>query len=135
MVELDRALISSLLEESSLLQRLIDDLQDLALADAGQLRMHPEPTDIAALARQVIAAHRASADHAGVELTLDADDEVTAAPWRSRASKVPVRFSPSGCRSKSSWLPGRRELYPPWPDRVCSGRRRLQAASAGVVQW
>ena len=32
--------VSSLLEEAMLLQHVIDDLQDLAAADAGELRLH-----------------------------------------------------------------------------------------------
>lgn len=71
-VALDPELVVSLLEESRLLQRLVDDLQDLALADAGALRLHPEECDVAELARQVVAAHQASAADADVTLTIDA---------------------------------------------------------------
>ncbi|NBH08165.1 histidine kinase dimerization/phospho-acceptor domain-containing protein, partial [Amycolatopsis sp. SID8362] len=53
----DRALSASLLEETVLLQHNVDDLQDLAAADAGQLRLHPEPLDAAELAGQVAVAH------------------------------------------------------------------------------
>jgi signal transduction histidine kinase len=45
----DAALVSSLLEEAGLLQHVIDDLQDLALADAGMLRLHRVPVDVPAL--------------------------------------------------------------------------------------
>ncbi|MBB5786834.1 sensor histidine kinase [Jiangella mangrovi] len=69
-VPLDPQLVSSLLEESALLQRLIDDLQDLALADAGMLRVHREETDVAELARQVVAAHQPSASSSGTELVV-----------------------------------------------------------------
>ncbi|HEY9408375.1 MAG TPA: ATP-binding protein [Jiangellaceae bacterium] len=71
-VALDPELVVSLLEESRLLQRLVDDLQDLALADAGALRLHPEECDVAELARQVVAAHQTSATEADVTLTIDA---------------------------------------------------------------
>ena len=67
-VGMDDTLIDSLLEETMLLQHLIDDLQDLALADAGRLRIHPEPADAGALAEHVVAAHRQAADDAGVRL-------------------------------------------------------------------
>lgn len=73
-VPLDPALVTSLLEESTLLQRLIDDLQELALADAGMLRIHPEPRDAADLAQQVVAAHQTGADEAGIELRVDMGD-------------------------------------------------------------
>lgn len=72
-VTLDRELVASLLEESRLLQRLVDDLQDLALADAGMLALHPEDCDATELARQVVAAHQSRAVEAGVDLSLDGD--------------------------------------------------------------
>ena len=75
-VPMDPELVTSLLEEAALLQRLIDDLQDLALADAGMLRIHREETDAAELARQVTAAHRATASAAGSTLTVDAPSSV-----------------------------------------------------------
>jgi two-component system sensor histidine kinase BaeS len=83
--EPDEALIGSLLEEAMLLQHIIDDLQDLAQADAGTLRLHREPVSLAELTAQVCAAHRARADAAGVELAGDADDgDIDADPVRLR---------------------------------------------------
>jgi two-component system sensor histidine kinase BaeS len=70
-VPLDRALVTSLLEEAGLLERLVVDLQDLALADAGMLRLHPEPRDLSELAEQVVSAHRPAAETAGVSLRAE----------------------------------------------------------------
>ncbi|ANZ41851.1 hypothetical protein BBK82_43900 [Lentzea guizhouensis] len=56
-VELDRTTLSSLLDEALVLQHLIDDLQDLALADAGELRLHPSEVDLRELFDQLVAAH------------------------------------------------------------------------------
>lgn len=83
---LDDALIRSLQEEATLLERLVSDLHDLALADAGMLRVHPEERDAADLAGQAVAAHRTRAEAAGVELRLDAPDAapVHADPARLR---------------------------------------------------
>jgi two-component system sensor histidine kinase BaeS len=67
-VPLDPALVTSLLEEAGLLERLVVDLQDLALADAGMLRLHPAPRDLTELVEQVVAAHRPAAETAGVSL-------------------------------------------------------------------
>jgi two-component system sensor histidine kinase BaeS len=53
---LDPELVSSLLEETLLLQHLVDDLGDLALADAGQLRLEPVELNLGALLRHVAAA-------------------------------------------------------------------------------
>lgn len=44
--DLDKAEISRLYDETRLLSRLVDDLRELALADAGQLRLSPRPTDL-----------------------------------------------------------------------------------------
>jgi signal transduction histidine kinase len=54
------ATIAPIYEETLHLGRLIDDLRDLALADAGELRLCREPTDLSALAEQVTEAIRAS---------------------------------------------------------------------------
>ncbi|MCP2254167.1 two-component system, OmpR family, sensor histidine kinase BaeS [Prauserella aidingensis] len=103
--DLDPQLVASLHEETLLLQHLIDDLQDLALADAGKLHVHLEPVDLRALVEQVVAAHRAAADNGGVELSVHADDdaELSADPTRLRQSlgnlvSNAVRHTPRGGR-------------------------------------
>ncbi|MFF0072861.1 ATP-binding protein [Streptomyces sp. NPDC005494] len=69
--EADATFVSSLLEEAVQLQHIIDDLQDLSAADAGALRLHPEPVRIGELLAHVAAAHQAQADAAEVRLTVD----------------------------------------------------------------
>ena len=54
--DLDSELVSSLLEETLLLQHLVDDLRDLALADAGQLRLDPVELNLGELLRHIAAA-------------------------------------------------------------------------------
>jgi two-component system, OmpR family, sensor histidine kinase BaeS len=82
----DQAFMSSLLEEAVLLQHVIDDLQDLAAADAGQLRLHPEAVHVRDLLDQVAVAHRAAAGAAGLilEVRAEADPEIFADPMRLR---------------------------------------------------
>ncbi|SES18117.1 two-component system, OmpR family, sensor histidine kinase BaeS [Lentzea xinjiangensis] len=58
LAEPDPHLIGLLLEESLLLQRLVDDLHDLAQADAGTLRLHPEPIALDDVVDQVVNAQR-----------------------------------------------------------------------------
>jgi two-component system OmpR family sensor kinase/two-component system sensor histidine kinase BaeS len=53
--ELDKAEISRLYDESRLLSRLVDDLRELALADAGQLRLRQRPTDLAPVIEESVA--------------------------------------------------------------------------------
>ncbi|MGW2239307.1 HAMP domain-containing sensor histidine kinase [Streptomyces sp. NPDC001759] len=76
-VDPDPALLGSLHEESLVLQRIIDDLQDLAAADAGTLRLHREPVRAEDLLDQVVAAHRVAAVAADVEVSTDVDGD----PW------------------------------------------------------
>lgn len=52
--------IAPIYEETLHLGGLIDDLRDLALAEAGELRLDKEPTDLGALASQVTETVRAS---------------------------------------------------------------------------
>ncbi|ASQ93213.1 HAMP domain-containing sensor histidine kinase [Streptomyces sp. 11-1-2] len=65
-------LVSSLLEEALHLQHLIDDLRDLSAADAGELRLHLAPVDIAHLLAHTATAHHAAAENAGVALRVGA---------------------------------------------------------------
>ncbi|WP_281174445.1 sensor histidine kinase [Embleya scabrispora] len=82
----DRALTSSLLEEALLLQHVIDDLQDLAEADAGRLGLRMESVAPHEVAEQVVAAHLAGAAAQGVALVVrgDSDLRVSADPVRLR---------------------------------------------------
>ncbi|MFC4909584.1 sensor histidine kinase [Actinomadura gamaensis] len=72
-LEPDPELLSSLLEEAVLQQRLIDDLQDLALAESGALRMLRTPLDVRELLETSRVAHRAVAESHGVRLDVEAD--------------------------------------------------------------
>jgi two-component system sensor histidine kinase BaeS len=65
----DPPLLASLLEEAGLLQHIIHDLQDLALADAGTLRLHREPVDVPELLNDL----RATASVEAEPLTVFAD--------------------------------------------------------------
>jgi two-component system sensor histidine kinase BaeS len=71
-VEPSRELFVSLHEETLLQRRILDDLQVLALAEAGELGYTKAPLDLADLARTSATAHRAVAAEAGVTLTADA---------------------------------------------------------------
>ncbi|HEY1015082.1 MAG TPA: ATP-binding protein [Herpetosiphonaceae bacterium] len=48
-------MIDSLYEEAMLLSRLVDDLQELSLAEAGQLKLDPQPVSVAEVAAKVVA--------------------------------------------------------------------------------
>lgn len=67
----DTATIHSLHEEASLLSRLVDDLQELALAEAGELKMTPQAEDISELISQAVAGTRVQTAVKGVSVTVD----------------------------------------------------------------
>lgn len=67
LVPMDRAGVDVLHDETLFLQRLIADLQELALAEAGRLRIESAPVDLADVARRAAAAMPGS----GPEIRLD----------------------------------------------------------------
>jgi two-component system sensor histidine kinase BaeS len=67
---------ASLHEEAVLQQRMVDDLQDLALAEAGVLAYHRTRIDLAELVETCRTAHQAAADAAGVALLVRSDGPV-----------------------------------------------------------
>ena len=69
LVAADRTSIDALHEETELLQRLISDLQDLALAEAGQLTLHETEVHLGAVVRRAAGAAAAS-DAAPIHLDL-----------------------------------------------------------------
>ncbi|MFF5156380.1 ATP-binding protein [Streptomyces sp. NPDC000348] len=85
-VEPTPELLASLHEEAMLQQRIVDDLQDLALAEAGALTYHPTEVDLAELLEAARTAHHAQAEAAGVALEVEAAGPafVTADPDRLR---------------------------------------------------
>ncbi|WP_424184762.1 sensor histidine kinase [Actinokineospora sp. G85] len=98
LAEPDPHLIDMLLEESLLLQRLVDDLHDLAQADAGTLRLHLEPIALDDVVGQVVNAQQ------NREILLRAETtpvHITADPVRLRQAlgnlvTNAVRYTPPG---------------------------------------
>jgi two-component system, OmpR family, sensor histidine kinase BaeS len=105
LAKLEPALVASLVEETVLLQHIIDDLQDLALADAGKLRMHPEQVHVRSILAQVASAHQSQANRAAVELrvVVDGEPDLSADPTRLRQAlgnlvSNALRHTPAGGR-------------------------------------
>ncbi|MEN6410484.1 MAG: ATP-binding protein [Anaerolineaceae bacterium] len=65
--------LQPVLDQNRLLVRLVEDLRLLALADAGELRLSPEPTDFAALAARMAERFRVQADANGIALSLSGE--------------------------------------------------------------
>jgi len=70
-VKPDAATIRSLEEEATLLSRLVDDLQELSLAEAGKLELICQAEDIVELINPIVAAMQAQAAAKGVSLPID----------------------------------------------------------------
>ncbi|MFH8369333.1 sensor histidine kinase [Streptomyces sp. NPDC018031] len=73
-LEPDRELLDSLHEETMLQQRIIDDLRDLALAEAGALTYHRTGVEVRELLEVCRTAHRPQARAAGVALDVRAPE-------------------------------------------------------------
>ena len=69
-------IIASIHAEAMLLNRLIEDLQDLALAEAGQLRLQRLPVDLRAVIHEAINALRPHATAKAISLSVDVPDDI-----------------------------------------------------------
>jgi signal transduction histidine kinase len=72
----DNKTIRSLYEEASLLSRLVDDLQELSLAEAGELKLVRQSGDIGELIRQAVAAVEAKERASGVSLAVELPEKL-----------------------------------------------------------
>ena len=68
--------LQPILEETRIMERLIEDLRTLTLVEAGSLVLNREPTDLGALLNEVAAGYRGQAEQAGVALTINVADDV-----------------------------------------------------------
>ena len=68
----DDAHLAPILAETAIMNRLLDDLRTVSLAEAGALPLHREETDVRRLLAEVAAGHAAAAREAGVELASEA---------------------------------------------------------------
>jgi two-component system OmpR family sensor kinase/two-component system sensor histidine kinase BaeS len=68
---LDRQEIATIHEQTLVLSRLVDDLRELAQAEAGQLDLRIQPLDPAVLVESVVGVYRETAFARGVELALE----------------------------------------------------------------
>jgi signal transduction histidine kinase len=101
----DRTQLERLLAETHQLEQLIEDLRTLSLTDAGALPLHREPTDLGALARDVVAGFQPQAAAETVTLVVEADASPTLAVDPRRVRQVmanlvsnALRHTPAGGR-------------------------------------
>jgi two-component system sensor histidine kinase BaeS len=67
----DAAHLEPILEETRVLERLVEDLRTLSLAESGSLTLAREPVDMAELIGDVVAAFQPTATTGGVELRIE----------------------------------------------------------------
>lgn len=82
---LEKVEIGRLYDETRLLSRLVDDLRELAQAEAGQLRFNMQPTDIAGVLRAAVAKFEPAAESKSLRIALQTESNlppVTADPDR-----------------------------------------------------
>jgi len=72
----DAAHLAPILDETRVLERLIDDLRTISLSEAGMLPLHPEPTDPDLLIADVARSFRAAAEAASVEVVTEIPDDL-----------------------------------------------------------
>jgi signal transduction histidine kinase len=95
--------LGPIVEETTQMARLLDDLHTLATAEAGALRLHLEATDVALLVNEIVSAFRPLAAERGVTLTASAEamGEIELDPVRIRQVLENVlanalRYTPAG---------------------------------------
>ena len=72
----DAAHLTPILDETRVMERLVDDLRTIALSEAGTLTLHPEPTDPDVLIGEVLRGFAQSAAAAGVTLTTESSGDL-----------------------------------------------------------
>lgn len=73
-VKPDAATVNSLYEEVTLLTRLVDDLQELALAEASELKLVRQAEDISKIINRVVTAARVQANAREIDLQVELPD-------------------------------------------------------------
>jgi len=72
----DEAHLAGLVEETHVLERLVDDLRTISLAESGVLPLHREPTDPDVLLGETAESFRAAAGRAGVSLVVESPTDL-----------------------------------------------------------
>ena len=99
----DEARLNSIIEETQILSRLVDDLRTLALAESGALHLKYEPTNLAELIRDAVSGFETQSKEKDIwiELSLVEGDEANVDPQRIREVLTnllsnALRYSPRG---------------------------------------
>jgi signal transduction histidine kinase len=99
----DEMRLQSILEETQILSRLVDDLRTMALAESGSLQLRREPVDLAPLIQEVASGFEVQAKEKGIQMKLRLADleAVNVDPLRVREIITnllanAIRYTPNG---------------------------------------
>ena len=99
----DEARLKSIIEETQILSRLVDDLRTLALAESGALRLKHEPTNLGELIRDAVSGFETQAKEKEImiELSLPEVEDAHVDPQRLREVLTnllsnALRYTPRG---------------------------------------
>ena len=99
----DEERLKSIMEETQVLSRLVDDLRTLALAESGALQLRLEPVDLPELIRDAVAGFESQAKEKAIRLDLSLAEigEVSIDPQRVREVLMnlisnALRYTPRG---------------------------------------
>ncbi len=70
----DEMRLKSIMEETQILSRLVDDLRTMALAESGSLQLKREPTDLAPLIQEVVTGFESQATEKNIHVELSVAD-------------------------------------------------------------
>ena len=74
--QIDEEHLRLLMNEVTVMERLLEDLRTLSLIDAGRLELHREPTDLTALVEDVADGYRRRASEAAVSIAVHSSDDL-----------------------------------------------------------
>ena len=128
----DDAQLGDLLEETHVLSRLIEDLRTLALSEAGALQLEREPTDIAALARDVAAAFagEAAARQVTIQVRSDGLASIAIDPVRIREVLTNLVLERASAQRR---LAARARLPSPFDRLSTTGRQSCARVAVSVA--
>jgi two-component system OmpR family sensor kinase len=99
----DEVRLKSIIEETQILSRLVDDLRTLALAESGALHLKHEPTNLAELIRDAVAGFEVQRKEKAIHLVMSLDEveDTNVDPQRirevlSNLFSNALRFTPHG---------------------------------------
>lgn len=115
----DEVRLKSIVEETQVLSRLVDDLRTLSLAESGTLQLKPEMTDLVSLTRETVSAFQSQADAAGVRIDLSLFEK-----------EIPLEIDPERIRQVLSNLISNALRYSPRGEAV---RVSVAEAAHGIV--